>query len=134
MSTFSREVYLKFTPFASPVEITLTDEEIANIGKFNSIIYKNITIPLTYYAISEINNSFLFRENDTGSWTLVRLDPGNYNSVSFANEVKNKLESNGSGTYDVSISPTTGRMDIAVSGGATTFSISFPTGDRQRII
>ena len=26
MSTFSREVYLKFTPFASPVEITLTDE------------------------------------------------------------------------------------------------------------
>jgi hypothetical protein len=132
MSSFSREVYLRFTPAGSPVQITLTDQEVANIGKFNTITYKNIIIPITYYAISEVNNTFLFREDNTGSWTTITLSPGNYNSLAFANELKTKLEIAGAGDYAVSVSPTTGQMTITVSGLASTFSIAYTTGDRQR--
>ena len=133
MSTFSREVYLKFnSTAASPTELTLTDNEISNIGRFNSIIFKNVTVPLTYYCVSEINNNFLFRENNTGVWSLLWIRVGNYNSLSFANEIKRVLEFTGIGTYSVTISPTTGCMTISVSGAANSFSISFNTGDRQR--
>ncbi len=132
MTTTAREIYLKFRPSGSPSSITLDTDEVSQIGTFRSIIYRDIIVPLTYFSISAINNTFLFRENNVGAWTKVTLTPGNYTSSQFGAEVKARLEDAGAGTYTVTVDGETGFITIAVAGGAATFSISFTTGDRQK--
>lgn len=129
-SAFAREVGLRFSPDGTTQTITATTTEIAQIGKFSTITLRDIVLPLTYYNINSSNNTILLKE-DAGAWNIVTLTEGNYSAAQFTAEVKAELEAIGAGTYTVTISPITGLMTIAVSGGATVFSMAFTEGNRQ---
>ncbi len=132
MTTVYRDFILKWSPNGSASSIAITNVENNQIGAFKKMRVKSITTPLTFYAISNINNTLLLEEDNSGTWNTVTLTPGNYTGAEFATEVKTQFETIGAGTYTVTISDTTNKITISVSGGASTFSAAFKENDNQR--
>jgi hypothetical protein len=127
-----RSLTIRFSPNGSNSSIiSISLETINKIGVFKSVYIDTIVVPITYYTISNINNTFLLREN-SGLWNTITITPGSYTSTQFASELKNRLEDVGAGNYNVSFIEYTGSIKITVSGSVSTFSISFLTGDTQK--
>uniref|UniRef100_A0A6C0BC81 Uncharacterized protein n=1 Tax=viral metagenome TaxID=1070528 RepID=A0A6C0BC81_9ZZZZ len=127
-----RSLTMRFSPNGNTANIiNISSETITKIGIFKSVSIDTIVVPVTYYMISSINNTFLLREN-AGAWSTVTITPGSYTSTQFAAELKNRLEDIGAGTYAVTFIEYTGSIKITVSGAVATFSISFLTGDTQK--
>lgn len=130
MTTLIKEFHLSFAPNGSASSVAITEAQNVSIGSYRRLKIKQFTMPITYYAVSTINNAAELSENG-GGWAAVTLTPGNYTQSTFATEVKTQLEATGAGTYTVSINTETSKMLISVGGGAATFSIRFTASNRQ---
>lgn len=130
MTTY-RDFILKWSPAGSSSNINITSAENTQIGAFKQMRVKSITVPITFYAISSINNTFLLKETGV-TWKLITIPASNYTSTEFAAAIKTVIEASDvlATTYTVTISSTTGKLTITASTG--TISIAFPTNDVQR--
>jgi len=126
------EFYFSWMPGGSPTSIAISELQNREIGRFRRMKIKHFVMDTTFYAVSSINNAFELEEDGSGTWLAGTLTPGNYTVSTFSAEVKTRLEAIGAGTYTVSISSESSKITIAVSGGASTFSIRFTESDRQK--
>lgn len=125
-----RNLYLGFYPDSSQTTYVFNDSDISTkIGYFTKIKLNEITISLTYYAISSINNSFALIENDglSDTTTQCTITQGTYTLPIFATTIKNILNTASSG-YDVVYDNNTNKITISLTGG-NTFKIDFYSGN-----
>lgn len=114
----------------SPTDITTSSEQVnfpaENIKhEFRSKQWRS----KGHYAINENNNKIDFKEVDGGSELTATLTTGSYSANELEVEIKSKLESAGSNTYDVSFSEVTGLWTI--ESGGSHFELLLSTGTNQ---
>lgn len=119
-----REISLSWVPDGYANVMEISDDVRNKIGTFKSMRVNYVVTPITFYAISAINNRFLLREFVVNEWREVVLTVGNYTSIQFAEHLKSKLEAAwGNYTYTVVINPG-GTIKISISDGVY-FHIAF---------
>lgn len=118
-----REISLSWVPDGYTNVIEISDDIRNKIGTFKSMRVNYVVTPITFYAISDINNKFLLSVDGGTSWNQVELTIGNYTSIQFAEELKSKLDSAPGGyTYTIVINP---GGTITISIDSDTFRIAF---------
>ena len=138
MSQHYRDVFITFSPNGTASTITATLGDQSDIGKFRKMIFKQITIPMTFYAISNINSQFAFIEKgaDNSTNTQIKTIPdGNYTASTFAAAVQTQINSNAgfshyNAQYFIEIDNATNRLVIttSVTGDSAGFQIAFYSG------
>jgi hypothetical protein len=125
----STEFYLTWKPLGSVSTIPITEQQNRDIGSYKRIKFKLFTFPITYYGVSNINNTVQLSENG-GAWNTMVLENSNYDDIEFVAELKRKLDAVGAGTYTVTISKYTGKLTITAVN-ITNFSIRFTASSKQ---
>jgi hypothetical protein len=122
-------VYIKWSPAGASQNITFTAAQSAQIAAFKKLTIKRVIMPITYYAISSINQTYQLSEG--GAFGSARtITAGNYTSAEFCTELSTSLglasvALGNSATYTCTISSTTGKLTITKNSG--TFQIQFAT-------
>lgn len=93
-------------------ELRLPIEDITHIK------LQSAAVPISYYGVTSLNNSFTFEE-ETGGSTVVTIPVGNYSATEFFTALKAAMEaaSVNTRTYTLVKNVLTGGMDITSSAG-----------------
>ena len=108
---------------------TIVDTQERFVNTPQSVKAKTITIPVTWYNITEANNKFEFEGSGTGPHAI-ELSPGNYSGATLAAELQDAITAIlGCGDYTVVYDCSTGKFTIASKTEA--FTIDFTIDDNM---
>jgi hypothetical protein len=102
---------------------TIIDTQERFVNTPQSVKSKTITIPVTWYNVTEANNKFEFTGDETGLHEIV-IPPGNYSGATLAKALQDAITAIlGCGEYTVVYDCSTGKFTI--SSKTEAFSIDF---------